>query len=74
MFYGLKQNQDKQTEKVQFTVIDNDQLRGRLEPGDLIECSICGEKHEIKGYSSLLFYDCGGQAYLAGIGGKRIEK
>lgn len=49
-----------------------------LEAGDEIGCPACGEAHEAfapradDGSAPLLFYRCGEETFLAGVGGKNV--
>lgn len=68
-----------------FLAVGNDELKDQpdIKKGDMIDCPHCPEKHVIKcGTNSktgeeddlLLFYKCDktGNAYLAGIRGKKL--
>ena len=51
----------------------------QLKKGDKVACRQCGGLHEVKcgkedGVETdlLLFYNCGGESYLAGIAGRSI--
>ena len=49
-----------------------------LKAGDEIGCPTCGEAHEAfapkadDGSTPLLFYRCGEETFLAGVGGKNV--
>lgn len=47
-----------------------------VKEGDSLQCRRCGLRHELKaapgGPPVMLFYSCGGQAYLGGVGGKLV--
>lgn len=61
---------------VPFVAFSNDTLdrQPRVHKGDIVECPHCGGEHILcacdDGSEILLFYNCGGDAYLGAIGGR----
>ena len=41
-----------------------------VKAGDMVECQKCGGDHVLEGSGVLLFYRCGGNAYLGAVNGK----
>ena len=48
---------------------------GDTYPGDVIDCHMCGAKHEVQDSvpgGFVQFFVCGDKTYIAGLGNKRI--
>lgn len=78
---------DHTNQEMPFVAFGNEELKKLppLRPGDEISCPICGAKHRVEaakitdstdparvGEDGLLFYRCGEDSYLAGVGGKDV--
>ena len=65
--------------------IGNEELEKAQKIGDFVFCKMCGKRHKIEFADEVLpdgtkipskalaLYRCGGESYLAGINGKKIE-
>lgn len=60
--------------RIPYIAIGNDELEGRprVKAGDSFICPKCGGAHVLEDSDPpmLLFYKCGGETYLGGIGGR----
>lgn len=66
--------------KVPFIAVSADELGLELRAGDSVHCRLCEGFHEVKNAKDqsgadtnlLMFYECGGDSYLAGVGGRAL--
>jgi len=69
-------------DNIPFFAVGNGELDGnkKLKKDDLIDCPHCSQKHSVKlskneageEVSTIMYYNCGENSYLCGIGGKVI--
>lgn len=73
------------SDEIPFAAFSNDELGGlpKAKAGDAFRCGRCGQFHELKpgltvdgrpSEAELLYFHCGGKAYLGGLGGHLIVK